>query len=110
MHKRRIVQFVRAHLADPQLDANSIARGVCLSARHVYELFADEDEPLMKWVWSQRLERCARDLQALALRSRTIGEIAYCWGFIDVSHFSRAFKQRFAATPREWRKRAPAVF
>jgi AraC-like DNA-binding protein len=109
MHKRRIVQYVRDHLADPQLNASSIARGVCLSARHLYELFADEDEPLMKWVWSERLERCARDLQSLALRSRTIGEIAYCWGFSDVSHFSRAFKQRFAATPREWRRRTPAV-
>jgi AraC family transcriptional activator of tynA and feaB len=59
----------------------------------------------MKWVWSQRLDRCASDLKAPLLKSRTIGEIAYQWGFSDVSHFSRAFKQRFGATPREWRKR-----
>jgi AraC family transcriptional regulator, positive regulator of tynA and feaB len=108
LHKRRIAQFVHDHLGDPQLDANAIAHGVCLSARHLYELFADEDEPLMKWVWAERLERCARELQVPALQSRTIGEIAYRWGFSDVSHFSRAFKQRYAATPREWRRRASA--
>jgi AraC family transcriptional activator of tynA and feaB len=64
------------------------------------------DEPLMKLVWSQRLERCARDLQAPVLASRTIGEIAYSWGFSDVAPFSRAFKQRYAATPRDWRRRS----
>jgi AraC-like DNA-binding protein len=108
LHKRRIRQFVREHLSDPQLDANTIARGVGLSARHVYELFSDEAQPLMKWVWSERLERCARDLEAPALRSRTVGEIAYQWGFSDVSHFSRAFKLRLAVTPREWRQKAAA--
>jgi AraC family transcriptional regulator, positive regulator of tynA and feaB len=79
LHKRRILQFVRDHLSDPQLDANAIARGVNLSARHVYELFSDEAEPLMKRVWSERLERCSRDLREPSLRSRTIGEIAYHW-------------------------------
>jgi AraC-like DNA-binding protein len=109
LHKRRIRQFVADHLGDAQLDANAIARGVCLSSRHLYELLADEDEPLMKWVWSQRLERCARDLEAAALNARTIGEIAYAWGFSDVAHFSRAFEQRYAVTPRDWRKRAAAA-
>jgi AraC-like DNA-binding protein len=27
-----------------------------------------------------------------------------CRGSRDVFHFSRAFKQRFTVTPREWRK------
>jgi AraC family transcriptional regulator, positive regulator of tynA and feaB len=109
LHKRRIVRFVHDHLGDPQLDANAIARGVCLSARHLYELFADEDDSLMKWVWAERLERCAGELRTPALMSQTIGEIAYRWGFSDVSHFSRAFKQRFGVGPREWRKRAATV-
>lgn len=106
LHKRRILRFVLDHLGDPLIDANAIARGVCLSTRRVYELFADESEPLMKWVWAERLERCAVDLRAPALLSQTIGEIAYRWGFSDVSHFSRAFKQRFGTAPREWRKAA----
>lgn len=108
LHKRSIFQFVRDNLCDPRLDASIIAQGVGLSPRHLYELFADEEEPLMKWVWSQRLDRCAHDLRAPALRARTIGEIAYNWGFSDVSHFSRAFKLRFGTTPREWRKDTPA--
>lgn len=106
LHQRRILQFVRDHLGDPQLDAETIARGVNLSPRHVYDLFSGEAEPLMKRVWSERLERCARDLREPSLRARTVGSIAYQWGFSDVSHFSRAFKLRFGTTPREWRKAA----
>lgn len=107
LHKRRILQFVRDHLSDPALDAHGIAAGVGLSPRHVYELFADEREPLMKRVWSERLDHCRRDLEDPLLRRRTVGEIAYSWGFSDVSHFSRAFKQRFDITPRDCRPPLP---
>ncbi len=105
LHKRRILQFIREHLTDPGLDVNAIARGVNLSPRHLHELFTDEADPLMKHVWAERLEHCRRDLRAPSLRRQTVGEIAYSWGFSDVSHFSRAFKQRFGITPRECRLR-----
>lgn len=105
LHRQRILAYVRDHLWDSQLSALSIARGVGLSPRHVYELF---DEPgghtLMKSVWKQRLALCRRDLSAPALRSRSIGEIAYAWGFSNVSHFSRAFKAEFGTGPREFRR------
>jgi hypothetical protein len=39
-------------------------------------LFADEDDSRLKWVWAERLERCAADPRAAALLSQTIGEIA----------------------------------
>ena len=58
----------------------------------------------MKSVWKQRLAMCRRDLSAPALRSRSIGEIAYAWGFSNVSHFSRAFKAEFGIGPREFRR------
>lgn len=103
LHQRRIQQFVRDHLADPALDAHSIAAGVGLSPRHVYELLSDAGEPLMKRVWAERLDRCRRDLEDATLRRRTVGEVAYSWGFSDVSHFSRAFKQRFGVSPRDCR-------
>ncbi|HEY0909211.1 MAG TPA: AraC family transcriptional regulator, partial [Bradyrhizobium sp.] len=30
------------------------------------------------------------------------------WGFSDLSHFTRRFKQRFGCTPGEWRHRPAA--
>jgi len=52
----------------------------------------------------QRLERCRRDLLDPAHAARHISDIAFAWGFNDLAHFSRIFKQRFGASPREWRE------
>ncbi len=108
LHKQRILRYMREHLRDGDLNANTIAAGVNLSTRYVYELFADEDEPLMKRVWNSRLERCRNDLAAASSGSRSIGEIAYHWGFNDVAHFSRAFRQRYGQSPREYRTASAA--
>ena len=36
---------------------------------------------------------------------RTIGEIAFAWGFSDLSHFGRRFKAEFGVSPGEYRRR-----
>jgi AraC family transcriptional activator of tynA and feaB len=104
LHRQRISRYVRDNLWDSNMDANAIARGVNLSPRHVYELFSEDDKPLMKSVWKERLLLCRRDLKEAKLESKTVGEIAYTWGFSNVSHFSRAFKAEFGTGPREFRK------
>ena len=104
MHRQRIMRFARENLGDSNLDGNTIAQAVNLSPRHVYQIFDGEDKPLMRWVWSERLARCRHDLEQPALQSRSIGEIAFQWGFSNVSHFSRAFKAEFGVTPRDYRR------
>ncbi|HEU4536728.1 MAG TPA: helix-turn-helix domain-containing protein [Polyangiaceae bacterium] len=104
LHKQRIRRFALEHLGDPSLDVRAIAVGAGLSARYVHRLFADEPTTLMKWVWSERLEHCREELSMPSLRARSIGEIAYGWGFNDLAHFSRAFRERYGQSPRELRK------
>jgi AraC family transcriptional activator of tynA and feaB len=106
MHRQRITRFVRENLGDSTLDANRIADAVGLSPRHVYQLFDGHDKSLMRWVWSQRLERCRHELKQPTLRSKSIGEIAFQWGFSNVSHFSRAFKAEYGVAPRDFRVEA----
>lgn len=105
-HMQRLRRFVHEHLGDPALDVDMIADGVNLSPRYVHRLFSEEGMTLMKWVWSERLDRCRKELVDRSLRSRSIGEIAYAWGFNDLAHFSRAFRDRFGASPREIRRKA----
>jgi AraC-like DNA-binding protein len=109
MHKQRILQFVRENLRNHALDASLVAASVRLSTRYVYEVFEDEGQPLMKWIWGLRLERCRNDLGSPILAARSIGEIAFYWGFNDVAHFSRAFRQRFGEAPRDYRSRQAAL-
>lgn len=103
-HHQRIVRFVRAHLSDSALDVATIAQGVGLSPRHLYQIFEETGKPLMKWVWSERLERCRRELAIRSLRQRSISEIAFAWGFSNMSHFSRSFKAEFGRSPSDYRR------
>ena len=65
---------------------------------------AAEQTSFRSYVQMQRLERCKRDLSDPAHATRHISDIAFAWGFNDLAHFSRIFKQKFGASPREWRE------
>jgi AraC-like DNA-binding protein len=100
----RVKDFVEQHLADPELDAEHIARGVGLSPRYINKLFEDEGSSLMRYVWTRRLARCRQDMLEPAHTGHRLSEIALRWGFNDLSHFSRAFRQQFGLAPREFRQ------
>lgn len=104
-HREQIKACVRAHLRDPGLSVTGIAAMLRLSASTLHRAWAGEACTLTEWIWSQRLDAARRDLCDPALASRSVSEIAYSWGFNDAAHFSRAFRARFACSPRELRPR-----
>ena len=101
--RQATLDFIEYHLADPELDVASIAGALGCSARTVHKLFEGETLTVAREIWDRRLERCRQELVDPALAGRSITEIAHHWGFSDSQHFSRAFKHRFGATPREYR-------
>ena len=100
----RVKAFVEQHLDDPQLDAARIAAELRLSPRYLNKLFEAEQTSLMRHVWRRRLERCRADLLDAAHAGARVGDIALRWGFNDLSHFSRAFRERFGHSPRDLRR------
>lgn len=58
-------------------------------------------QPPGKWLLQKRLEYAAVLLKNPA---RNVSEVALDCGFEDLSHFSRAFKNRFGASPATYRK------
>jgi AraC-like DNA-binding protein/mannose-6-phosphate isomerase-like protein (cupin superfamily) len=99
----RIKDYVERHLANPALDTAMVAAGTGLSSRYINDLFSDEETSLMRHVWRRRLENCRKDMLDPVHLGHRISEIALRWGFNDLSHFSRAFRQRFGCAPRELR-------
>ena len=98
-HKARIKRFVRDHLRDPGLDADMVSRAVGLSTRYIHKLFASEPEPLMKWVWAERIEGACKEIEKTPLRHKAISRIGLSWGFSSPAHFSRSFRKRYGASP-----------
>lgn len=105
-HRERVSDYIQRQLGNAALNASMIAAAHNLSVRYLYQLFEDEELTLMQGVWLRRLESCRRELAAPALRGRSISQIAYSWGFSDVAHFSRAFRECYDCSPRDYRKRA----
>jgi AraC-like DNA-binding protein len=102
----RLKNYILTHLRDPELSISRAAAATGISPRYASDLMADEQSSFRSYVQMQRLERCKRDLSDPAYAARHVGDIAFAWGFNDLAHFSRTFKQRFGASPREWREQA----
>ena len=108
-HRARIKAYARANLGDPDLDCARIAAVAGLSQRTVHELFADQDQTLMRWVWTERLARIHRDLANPSLDGQSISTTVFNWGFSDPAHFSRVFKAAYGISARQHRKNVCAA-
>ncbi|WP_426410180.1 helix-turn-helix domain-containing protein [Bradyrhizobium ganzhouense] len=98
-------QAIHRRLREPGLAVADIAAAVGISERYVHKLLARSGTGFTDYVIERRLDGIARDLRDAAMAGRTIGAIAFDWGFSDLSHFTRRFKQRFGCRPRDWRAR-----
>jgi AraC-like DNA-binding protein len=97
-----ILAFIENNLTDTSLSVKKVATAVGISERYVYRLFADRGFRFGAYLKAERLKRAARDL---AVKNTNITDIAFKNGFSELSTFSRAFRERFGCTPREFRGR-----
>jgi AraC-like DNA-binding protein len=96
---------VHERLCEQGLTVAAVAGAVGISERYVHKLFERAGTTFSDYVMDRRLDGAARDLNDPAKTDRAIGAIAFDWGFSDLSHFTRRFKQRFGFRPRDWRAR-----
>jgi AraC family transcriptional regulator, positive regulator of tynA and feaB len=85
------------------LKVADVAGDVGISNRYVHALMARSGTTFSDHVMARRLDAIAADLRRPASAARDIGSIAFDWGFADLSHFSRRFKERFGMRARDWR-------
>jgi AraC-like DNA-binding protein len=93
----RVKRYIIAHLQDPAVTIDSIAAAQNLAPRTLHRLFAVEGTTPIRWLWQQRLSASYRALAEGRIRHVT--EAALSFGFTDLSHFSRAFKNAFGNSP-----------
>jgi len=95
--------FCREHLHDADLSAQHAADHIGISVRTLHARFRQIGQTFGRWLLEQRLQGCRAALRDPRQRTRQISQIAYAWGFNDLSYFNRAFRRRFEVTPRDWR-------
>jgi AraC-like DNA-binding protein len=102
----RLKSIIESELHDPALKPVAVAEAARISVRYANSLLAQEGTSLERYIMMRRLDRCRQALESATNLSRTIGDIAYGFGFADLSHFSRRFKERFGRSPGEVRPRS----
>lgn len=96
------IRFIERNLCDPDLNTLALAERLGVTPRYVQMLFADVGMTPSAFIRQRRLDR----IRDAILRSsgKRISEIAYEYGFGDLSQFNRAFKDRFGHTPSRMRR------
>lgn len=100
----QVLNYVRAHLADPDLSHAQVAAAHHMASRTLHRLFEHEPSTVTDHIRTQRLEAVHRDLTDPLLRNRGIAALAARWGFTDQAHFTRAFRARYGTTPSQVRR------
>jgi hypothetical protein len=103
-HRIRIVNYIEAHLHDPELTPTRVADACKMTPRYLHHLFSDEDETVARYILRRRLEACAQALVSSTQRGRTVTSIAFDYGFNSPTHFGRVFRSKFDMTPREYQR------
>nr|WP_255216058.1 helix-turn-helix domain-containing protein [Pseudenhygromyxa sp. WMMC2535] len=97
----RAEDYIARRLEDPALCVELVASALGVTRRRLERAFAAAGHSVSRKIWSDRLERCRRDM--LLEPESSLSEIAFRWGFSDAAHFSRAFRAAFGAAPSRYR-------
>ncbi len=101
---RSVKSWLEAHLCDPNLTLEAIAKANEISLRYLHALFRLEGTSASNWIWNRRLER-SYDMLLENNGARSLTEIAYRVGFSSASHFSTMFRRKFGIRPSDVRRK-----
>jgi len=102
--RMKVRAAIEARLHEPQLDLRSVAAAAGVSLRYANAALADESTSVSRVIQERRLARCRKALEDPSQLHRTVSDIAYNWGFSDMTHFGRKFREAFGRLPSEYRR------
>jgi len=99
--RKAALDYIDAHLGQAQLGPDEIADATNVSRASLYRLLAAEGG-IRVVLLKRRLDEALRLMLADNKDERSLTDIARCCGFGGTSQFSRAFRARFGAPPRQY--------
>jgi AraC-like DNA-binding protein len=104
----RVLRYIDCHLAEPDLvTPAAVAVKLGMSVRSLHLLFEQKGVSFGQWVKRRRIEEIKSLLANPSAAGRSIAEIAFAWGFDDLSTFYRAFQSIYGVRPGDIRPRPP---
>jgi acetamidase/formamidase/AraC-like DNA-binding protein len=102
----RVRRNIDAQLGDSELTLARIAKEQRVSSRYLQKLFEATGQSFSAYLRSRRLDRCRAELADPVYAKMSISDICFRWGFNDLAHFSRTFREQYGTSPRAFRHEA----
>jgi len=106
MRREAILKLIEERSAESGLSAATVAALLGITPRYVHRLLGETGKSFTHHGLERRLDKAAALLHDPRWRHRKIADVAAEAGFTDLSHFNRAFRRRFGATPSDIREQA----
>ncbi len=97
--RHRVEAYIERELGNPDLTCETVALAQGVSPRYLRKLFQEVDTTVSAVIWHCRLDYAHRRLSDPRCAGLSVTAIGYDSGFKDPTHFSRAFRARFGASP-----------
>jgi AraC-like DNA-binding protein len=101
-----MLAFCRQNLHDAKLSPRFVAAHFGVSVRTLHLRFRTMGQSFGRWLLGARLDACCRALQLPYNRNSPISDIAFRFGFNDLSHFNKAFRAHYGMSPSDWKARS----
>ena len=95
----RVLRYIDRHLAETDLTPRVAAERTGMSVRALHLLFELKGVSFGQWVQRRRLEEIKALLSHPGTANRSVADIAFSWGFNDLSTFYRAFHSAYGVRP-----------
>lgn len=94
-----IKDYINKNIDDFDMTPHDIAEKFYISNRYLHMLFKDEGVTVANYIKIRRLELCRKEIMRSQLTKESITDIAFRYGFSDLSNFSRSFKNHYGILP-----------
>lgn len=101
-HLAQVKAFIQDHLHDRDLGATTLAKAFSVSTRLIHALFETETMTVGRYIRALRVRGCRNALQAADPKRVSLTDLALQWGFYDLSHMTRCFREEYGEPPRRF--------
>lgn len=96
----RITKYIDEHISDPQLSVEPMAEVVGLSRVHLHRKLKElTGQSARDYIRNIRLKQAGI---LLSEKKLNVSDVAYSLGFVNLSHFSTAFREFYGVSPRDY--------
>ncbi|MBL8267562.1 helix-turn-helix domain-containing protein [Steroidobacter sp.] len=98
----QIKQYIANHLQDRELTPATISRHFGVSTRSIHAIFEGEGTSISKYIRKLRVAGCRKAVENARAGQWSLTDLAVVWGFYDLSHMTRCFREEYGAPPGQF--------